>query len=128
MTATMIARDASTMISMTTYRPEPVISSDPIIATMDRITLDGRYDLDGDGLRRSRQGAVGGAAMIVQVAQLGTDTLLLFWSLADGHQRRFLVAQDGRVWMDTGRGQAVRPTTGNKYGEPVARIMSARAN
>ena len=103
------------------------VSSDPVIARMDAIALDGRYDKDADGLRRSRSGRVGDDLMMVQVAVMGQDTLLIFWSMADGHQRRFLVQTDGRVWMDTGRG-AVRPQAANKCAEPISRVMAARAN
>ncbi len=104
-------------------------SSDSIIARMDEIKAQGQYDRDGDGLRRLRQGRVGGNMMTCQVAVLGGDTLITFWSITgDGHQRRFLVQVSGQVWMDTRQGRAIRPGTKNKYAEPLARVMAARAN
>jgi len=64
--------------------------------------------------------------MTCQVAVHGADTLITFWSLADGHQRRFLVDCLGRTWMDTKRGQAIRQAT--KYDQAISRILAARAN
>jgi hypothetical protein len=46
MTARMMARDAYAMISMTTYRPEPVVATDKVIASMDRVEAGGQYDPD----------------------------------------------------------------------------------
>ena len=113
---------------MATYRPAPVVATDPIIARMDEIETQGQYDRNQDGLRRSRRGMVGEQQMICQVAVLGLDTLITFWSLADGHQRRFLVGAGGQVWMDTRQGRAVRPGAGNKYAVPLAAVLAARAN
>ena len=124
MTAQMMARDAYAMISMTTYHPAPV-TSDPIIARMDRAEADRNYDRDADGLRRSRYGDVGGARMMCQVAVLGSDTLFIFWSLANGHQRRLLVDGQGQIWIEV-RARAMRQAT--KYDAVVAKIMAARAH
>lgn len=129
MTQQQMARDAYAMISMTTYRPAPVVASDPIIARMDAAEADGQYDRDVEGLRRSRQGDVGGTRMICQVAVLGGDTLVTFWDRdGDGHQRRFLVDGLGRIWMDMRQGRAIRPHSGNKYAAPLRAILAARAN
>ena len=46
MTAQMMARDAAVMIAMTTYRPAPVVATDPILARMDEIEANGNYDRD----------------------------------------------------------------------------------
>ena len=78
------------------------------------IEASSRDDPTEHGLRRSRTGVVGGAEMMVQVAVSGhevntlAEVLFLFWSLEDGHQRRLLVTGMGDVWMETGRGGAVR--------------------
>ena len=135
MTATQIARDAAYLVkSQPISRLEQPKATDPVIARMDAIEMTGRYDRDADGLRRSRRGNVGGVQMMVQVATTGdgvnplaSETLLIFWSLEDGHQRRLLVDGLGNVWMETGRGGAVKIGERNKYYNAVAALLRGRA-
>ena len=123
-----IARDAYSLMQMTSHRPLRPVSADPKIERMSQVELEGKFDRDEQNLRRSRQGAVGGVQMTVQVAALGGDVLLLFWSLADGHQRRVLVTAGDLVYMDMGNGRAVKIGDNNKYAEPVRCILKARAH
>lgn len=125
MITAQIARDAAVMMTLTTHRPAPIVSDDPIVARMDRIVLDGAYDRDDLVLRRSRQGYVGGVQMMCQVATLAGDTLLIFWGRKDGHQRRLLVDRQGRTWTEV-QGRAV--VHAGKYLGVIAQIMAARAN
>ena len=128
MTATQIARDAYAMIAMSNYRPAAAPkATDSVIARMDEMEVGGRFDVDGDGMRRTRYGMVGDQQAMVQVASMGADTLFLFWNVSgDGHQRRLLVDGLGRTWLDTKRDVTVRQAT--KYDAVIAMIMAARAN
>ena len=136
MTARQIARDAAYLVkSQPSAAIQHPTAADPIVARMDAIQLNGQYDRTEDGLRRSRQGAVGGVQCMVQVATAGngvnplaSETLLIFWNMEDGHQRRLLVTGMGDIYMETGRGAAVKIGSNNKYFSACAAILKARAN
>lgn len=128
MTTAQIAQDAAFYV-----RTQPIprrgwpVSVDAVIARFDVIERDGQYDRADDGLRRSREGEIGEARMMCQVAVLGSDTLLIFWNLGTGKQRRVLIDATGAAWMDAD-GRAVKIAANNKYSAPCLAILQARAN
>ena len=135
MTSTQIARDAAYLVkSQPIAAVQQPAATCPVIARMNSIEAGGKYDRNEDGLRRIRQGAVGGVQCTVQVATSGdglglsSETLLIFRSLEDGHQRRLLHIGIGNILLDTGRGNAVRIGSNNKYWAACAAVLAARLN
>ena len=123
MISSQIARDAAFLVrTQPISRTEQPKATDPLVARMDAIDANRTaYDRDAGGLRRSRDGNVGGVQMMVQVATSGdgvnplaSETLLIFRSLEGGHQRRLLVTGLGDLWIDA-NGQAVWLLSNNKY-------------